>query len=53
MDPMSPLPGGEAQDASLQACKRVNQKISIPMPGGAESLNAAVAGSILIYEILR
>jgi len=45
--------GGEAQGASVQARKLAGQQISIPMPGGAESLNAAVAGSILIYEVLR
>jgi TrmH family RNA methyltransferase len=27
--------------------------ISIPMPGGTESLNVAVAGSILLYETVR
>jgi len=26
---------------------------SLPMPGGFESLNAAVAAAIAIYEILR
>lgn len=28
-------------------------RVRLPMPGGVESLNAAVAGSILIYEGLR
>ena len=27
--------------------------ISIPMRGGSESLNAAVAGSIILFEALR
>jgi TrmH family RNA methyltransferase len=28
-------------------------KLKLPMPGGAESLNAAVAASLMIYELLR
>jgi tRNA C32,U32 (ribose-2'-O)-methylase TrmJ len=27
--------------------------VSLPMPGAVESLNAAVAGSIVLYEALR
>jgi len=33
-----------------QACKRF---FAIPMPGRAESLNAAIAGSIALYEAVR
>ena len=29
------------------------QKVKLPMVGGAESLNAAVAGAIMIYDIVR
>ncbi len=29
------------------------EKLYIPMPGGSESLNAAAAGAILIYEVVR
>ena len=32
---------------------RVAEKLHIPMPGGSESLNAAAAGAILIYEMVR
>lgn len=28
-------------------------KVKIPMPGGAESLNVAVAASIMMYEVVR
>ncbi len=41
--------GNEARGISpewLQAC---DEMITLPMPGGAESLNAAVAGSIAMY----
>jgi tRNA G18 (ribose-2'-O)-methylase SpoU len=27
--------------------------VSIPMPGEAESLNAGVAGSVLMFEVVR
>ena len=29
------------------------QRVAIPLPGGAESLNVAVAAGILLYEVLR
>ena len=29
------------------------QKVRLPMRGGAESLNASVAGAIMIYDIVR
>ena len=40
---------GAGADPSLGPAHRVR----LPMPGGVESLNAAIAGSILIYEALR
>jgi len=45
--------GGEAHGASPEARRRATQTVSIPMPGGAESLNAAVAGGILLFEAVR
>lgn len=45
--------GGEAEGASEGARKLATARISIPMPGKSESLNAAVAGSILIFEVIR
>lgn len=45
--------GNEAHGASHAAWKAASNLISIPMPGGSESLNAAVAGSIIIFEALR
>lgn len=32
---------------------QIDRAVRIPQPGGAESLNAAVAGSILLYELQR
>lgn len=51
--PLVLIIGGEAEGASKEARTLANQQIRIPMPGGAESLNAAVAGSILIFEVMR
>jgi len=51
--PLALIIGGEADGASEQARDLANQKISIPMNGNIESLNAAVAGSILMFEVLR
>ncbi len=45
--------GGEAEGASESARKLENQKISIPMSGNIESLNAGVAGSVLMFEVVR
>jgi TrmH family RNA methyltransferase len=45
--------GGEAEGASREGRKLANQQISIPMTGKMESLNAGVAGSILMFEVVR
>jgi TrmH family RNA methyltransferase len=47
------LIGNEAHGLSDQARELSDQLIHIPMPGRAESLNAAAAGSILCYELRR
>jgi RNA methyltransferase, TrmH family len=51
--PVTLVIGGEADGASESARKLVNGKISIPMSGNVESLNAGVAGSILMFEVVR
>jgi TrmH family RNA methyltransferase len=51
--PLTLIVGGEAEGASEQARKLVNAKISIPMMGKMESLNAGVAGSVLMFEVVR
>jgi RNA methyltransferase, TrmH family len=51
--PLALIIGGEAEGASKEAHKMANQQISIPMQDGPESLNAAVAGSILMIEVMR
>ncbi len=51
--PMALLIGGEAEGASPEGQSLADEAVTIPMPGGSESLNAAVAASILIFEIIR
>jgi RNA methyltransferase, TrmH family len=51
--PLALIIGGEAEGASEAARKLVTQKISIPMSGDIESLNAGVAGSVLMFEVVR
>ncbi|MGH8959275.1 MAG: TrmH family RNA methyltransferase [Acidimicrobiia bacterium] len=60
-DPPSALPAGrlalligsEAHGLSAEAIAAVEVRISIPMPGGTESLNAAAAAAILCYEVAK
>jgi TrmH family RNA methyltransferase len=51
--PLALIVGGEAEGASDEARKLANVVVNIPMPGKAESLNAAVAGSVLMFEVVR
>jgi TrmH family RNA methyltransferase len=51
--PLALIIGGEAEGASEQARELATQKISIPMSGDIESLNAGVAGSVLMFEVVR
>jgi RNA methyltransferase, TrmH family len=45
------LIGGEAAGLPDEVVGASRISVTIPMPGGAESLNAAVAAGILVYEI--
>jgi TrmH family RNA methyltransferase len=45
--------GNEGKGASKEFINAADGLITIPMPGGSESLNAAVAASIIIYEGVR
>ena len=51
--PLALIVGSEAEGASDEARKLATQKISIPMSGDNESLNAGVAGSVLMFEVVR
>jgi TrmH family RNA methyltransferase len=45
--------GGEAEGASQAARQFCNESVFIPMAAGTESLNAAAAGAILLFEVKR
>lgn len=51
--PLALIVGGEAEGAGEEARNIAAQKISIPMAGNVESLNAGVAGSVLMFEVIR
>ena len=44
--------GNEGQGASNYALEHA-QAVTIPQPGGQESLNVAIAGSICLFEMVR
>jgi TrmH family RNA methyltransferase len=52
-DPSAIVVGSEAAGISEQLLALPHTKISIPMPGQVESLNASVAGSLLMFEVVR
>jgi len=45
--------GGEAEGASQAARQTCTERVQIPMAAGSESLNAAAAGAVLLFEIKR
>lgn len=45
--------GNEGNGLTIELSKAVNQKIRIPMQGKVESLNAATASTVLMYEAMR
>ena len=51
--PLALIVGGEAEGASEQARQLASRQVCIPMPGKAESLNAGVAGAVLMFEVVR
>jgi TrmH family RNA methyltransferase len=51
--PLALIVGGEAEGAGEVARKLAGERVHIPMPGGMESLNAAIAAGILLFEVVR
>lgn len=45
--------GNEGNGVSKEVLDLADRRVKIPMPGGAESLNVAIATSIIIYEKVR
>ncbi len=51
--PLALIVGGEAEGAGAAAQKIATARVSIPMRGGTESLNAAMAATVLLFEAAR
>ena len=51
--PLCLIIGGEAFGAEQEIRKIVDERVLIPMQANNESLNAAMAASILMYEVYR
>jgi TrmH family RNA methyltransferase len=51
--PVALIIGGEAEGAGAEAQLLAERRIHIPMAPGVESLNAAVAAAILMFEVVR
>jgi TrmH family RNA methyltransferase len=45
--------GGEAEGVSTAARQICDERIHIPMAAGTESLNAAAAGAVILFEVKR
>ncbi len=51
--PCALIVGGEARGPGDAAARLAHARVTIPMPGGMESLNVAMAASILLFEAVR
>lgn len=51
--PTAIILGNEAEGAGKEARSLAINNLHIPMPGKSESLNAAAAGAILLFEVVR
>jgi TrmH family RNA methyltransferase len=51
--PLALIIGSEAEGAGQEARQLAQQRLAIPMPGHADSLNAAMAAAILLFEVVR
>jgi TrmH family RNA methyltransferase len=53
IQPTAIIIGSEATGPCPEAQQLADQLIKIPMPGSSESLNAAIAASIILFEVVR
>jgi TrmH family RNA methyltransferase len=51
--PLALIVGGEAEGAGVEARSLADARVHISLPGEAESLNAAIAAAILMFEVVR
>jgi TrmH family RNA methyltransferase len=52
-EPLALIVGGEATGAGERAWALTDEAVSIPMASGVESLNAAIAAALLLFEAAR
>jgi len=52
-NPLALIVGGEAEGAGQEARQIADEYVHIPMLGGVESLNAAVATGLIMFEVVR
>lgn len=45
--------GAEREGLPAEVLERCDERVSIPQPGGGDSLNVALAGAIALYELSR
>jgi TrmH family RNA methyltransferase len=45
--------GAERDGLPPEVLERCDERVSIPQPGGGDSLNVALAGAIALYELAR
>ena len=45
--------GAEREGLPAEVLERCEERASIPQPGGGESLNVAMAGTVALYELAR
>lgn len=53
IEPSALIVGGEAAGAGEEAAALATGRVCIPMAGGAESLNAAMAATVILFEAAR
>jgi TrmH family RNA methyltransferase len=51
--PSALLVGNEGAGLPAAWIAQADTRVTIPLPGAVESLNAAIAGSVLLYEAMR
>jgi TrmH family RNA methyltransferase len=51
--PVALILGNEGNGVPDGLARQADEKVTIPCPGAVESLNAAVAGSVMLYEAAR
>ena len=51
--PVAIVVGNEAWGLAPTVRAALDEMVAMPMPGPAESLNAGIAGSLLLFEALR